>query len=944
VAGILSSFSAFAQDGSITGKVVNEKTGEALYGVVVMLQENTTKGAVTDFEGEFNIRNVVPGTYTVIINGTGLVKKTIPGVQVSKGPATLNVTMVDSATEIFGGPVVLKVSLKKETELSQIVARRTAPQISDGITAETIKKSPDNTTSDVLKRVPGASIQDNRFAIIRGLNDRYNQGFINGAPLPSTESDRKAFSFDIFPANMIDNMTILKTATPDMPADFAGGVIIINTRDIPTENFESVSLGASYNTMTTGRQRLTYETGKYDILGFDDGTRALPNNLPDTKTYQSANEEDMLSNSKSFKNTWKIEKEKSTLPGSSLQMAIGRTYSIKKKDDKTDDFGVIVSLSHNNSYRMSPVERRDYVVASGNEKRYDFTDSIHRHEVLFGGMLNLAYKSNTSKFSFKNIYTINSEDQVTQRTGTQVDENNPDYPVNVLNTAMLYSQSDLYSSQLTAEHVFPANMIKIRATGSMNDIYRQVPDFRKQSYSQSFDGDKFTPFSAQIPMGGADINQSGRFFSSLKERLYSANYDITVPFFKEKDYRVDVKTGGFHQWRNRSFDARSFGYVRNFGLSPKVLEYGLDTIFAEKNLSNKLFIKEDTRPTDSYDAGSTLNAAFLMLDNHFTDKVRFVWGVRAESYRQKLDTRDASDKPLTVDTTVTDILPSGNISISLGKNNRSMLRLSGSRTVSRPEFREIAPFAFYDFNLDAVVAGNTQLKRATINNFDVRYEFYPGGAQIVSASVFYKKFKNAIEMLNEPGSGAGSRTFGFQNAPEALNYGVELEFRKHFDFIDSLVGTKYWSGLTMFGNFSYIKSEVDLSKFDGASSGLRPLQGQSPYIINTGASYALPSATSFSVMLNRVGRRIAFVGNSAVPDIYENPRTMLDIQVAQTIAKRLNLKVNFSDLLAQDLIFYHDLNKNGKYDADEATNPDKDNAIYTYTYGRNISFSVSYKF
>jgi outer membrane receptor protein involved in Fe transport len=570
-------------------------------------------------------------------------------------------------------------------------------------------------------------------------------------------------------------------------------------------------------------------------------------------------------------------------------------------------------------------------------------------------MLNLAYKSQTSKISFKNIYTVNSDDQVTRRTGTQVDENNPDYPVNVLNTAMLYSQSNLYSSQLMAEHVFPKSEIKVHFVGSLNDIFRQVPDFRKQSYSQSFDGVEFTNLSAQIPVGGADINQSGRFFSTLNERLYSANYDVTFPMFKETTHKMDFKTGGFHQIRNRSFDARSFGYVRNFGMNPKLLEYGLDTIFAEKNISNKLYIKEDTRPTDAYSAASVLHAGYLMFDNRFIkkgtdyesdkDKVRFIWGVRVESYLQELNTKDVSDKPLMVDTTVVDILPSGNLNVSLTK--KAMLRLGGSRTVSRPEFREIAPFAFYDFNLDAVVAGNPKLRRATINNFDVRYEFYPGGSEIISASFFYKDFTNAIEMINEPGSGAGSRTFGFQNAPKATNYGVEFEFRKHLAFIDSLRGTNFWGGFSVFGNFSYIKSEVDLSRFDGASSGLRPLQGQSPYIINTGISFASPSPTSstgINVVANRVGRRIAFVGNSAVPDIYENSRTVLDVQVSQTIKKKLTMKLNFGDILAQDLVFYQDLNKNGKYEKDEITNVDKDNAIYRYTYGRNISFNVSYKF
>ncbi len=269
---------------------------------------------------------------------------------------------------------------------------------------------------------------------------------------------------------------------------------------------------------------------------------------------------------------------------------------------------------------------------------------------------------------------------------------------------------------------------------------------------------------------------------------------------------------------------------------------------------------------------------------------------------------------------------------------KANLRLCASKTLSRPEFREIAPFAFYDFNIDYVVAGNPRLVRSEIYNYDARWEFYPGNGQVVSASVFYKYFRNPIEFINNPNSGAGSRTYGYANAPEATNYGFEFEFRKNLDFADNWFKTKFFSNLTWNGNFAYIFSEVDLSKFPDAGNGKRQLQGQSPYIINSGLQYRVPNtSTSFSFMVNRVGRRIAFVGNKQIPDIYENPRTVLDFQFAFKASKHLDLKFNFSDLLAQHQVFYMDNDKNKKYSS-------KDNTIFDYTMGRNLGFSATYKF
>ena len=254
---------AFAQTGKINGQVIDKKNGEELIGVSVSV-EGTSFGASTDLEGRFNIVNLKPGTYNLNLSYVGYIKKQLVGIVVKGGESsTINVALEGSSKEL--SEVVVQGELKKESASALLIQQKNSVTVSDGISADVIKKSPDNTTSDAMKRISGTSIQDNKFAIIRGLNDRYNSAYINGAPLPSTESDRKAFAFDMFPSNMLDNLTISKTATSDMPAEFAGGIIQINTRSIPEKSFVALSLGTGFNTITTFQDRKDYQGSKTDF-------------------------------------------------------------------------------------------------------------------------------------------------------------------------------------------------------------------------------------------------------------------------------------------------------------------------------------------------------------------------------------------------------------------------------------------------------------------------------------------------------------------------------------------------------------------------------------------------------------------------------------------------------------------------------------------------------
>ncbi|MES2779759.1 MAG: TonB-dependent receptor [Bacteroidota bacterium] len=962
-----------AQTGRIAGKIIDKKTGEELIGVSVQI-EGTSIGAATDFEGKFSINNVAPGTYNLIMSYISYQKKVVSKVEVKAKEVTqVNTTLEESTREL--SEVVVSAELKKETASALLIQQKKNASISDGISADLIKKTPDATTGDVMKRISGTSIQDNKFAIIRGLNDRYNTAYINGAPLPSTESDRKAFSFDIFPSNMLDNMVITKTASPELPGDFAGGMITINTKDIPEKTFVSVSVGASNHSITTGNMSYGNTKGSTNFFGVDDGTRALPSNIPARLQYESADAATKYESSKLFNDKWSMDEVSSTPMKNSFQLSGGTS---KKFWDK-QEAGFIVSFSRSQSNRTTPVQRNRFtksIAATENQMRQQYNDTVYKKEILTGIMFNAGWKlGNNHKISFKNAYTINTEDQTITRSGNDDLQDDQQMPL-VKNRYFIYQDNRLMSNQLIGEHFFTPLKLKMKWVLNNNNIHRTMPDFKRATTRSTYDvfAAKYYKYNTEIG-SNIDIIQTGRFYQDLKEDIKSGGVDFQRPveFLTGKKLKTDVKFGTMYQIRERDFQVRAFGYKLKPITTPgnKYVRENFvtgtpDSIFNRSNLApDTFYIDERINPQDVYKASSNLRTAYLMLDQRLFGRLRFSYGVRVESYNQKMNTFGAAGEPVTVDTTFTDWLPSANFTYEL--TDKINLRLSGSQTLARPEFRELAPFSFYDFNYNTVVTGNPNLVRTKIQNYDFRFELYPGESQLVSFSLFYKDFTNAIEQVNEfIGSDAA---LGYSSNTNASNHGFEVEVRKNFDFLDKAFGTSWIRKFSVTMNYAYIQSKV---KFDNsisstnASFGTRPLQGQSPYIINGSFQFYDPKSTvSAAIFVNQVGRRIAFVRekNGLVPDLWENPRTVVDLSISKTFYKHYEFKVGINDILAQDLIFYQDNNGNGKYD-DISTNIDPklgptpridatttdaekskfDNPLFKYKMGYTISVGVGVKF
>jgi TonB-dependent receptor len=969
-----------AQTGRISGVVVDSKTGETLPGATTLI-EGTNKGAQADFDGKFSINNVTPGKVNLLISYISYTTKKVAAIDVKANDETVVNISLDPSSSQDLTEVEVVVTLNKENNTALVLQQKNNASVSDGVSAETIKRTPDRNTSDVLKRVSGATIQDNKFAIVRGLNDRYNTAYLNGAPLPSTESDRKAFSFDIFPSNMLDNLVIYKTTRPDMPGEFAGGIIEITTKSIPEKNFITVSTGIGYNTVTTGKEKEYLLKGKSDWLGLDGGARSISNQIPDQLDF-SVNINDQAAYAKSVDvGSWSPKTGKFA-PNTSYQVSAG--YNFKRKEK--DFFGVLASVSYNNTNNYITTNRTEYFSGKPNDAEdplimdKNYLDKTYQNQNLVGVLLNLASKVNPNNtISSKNLYSINTDDRTIARSGmTNGSDQNPTL---VKSNAFWYTQNNILSNQLIGEHFAPKAKIKINWNGAYTQVNRIIPNLKRTLYTRKqkleilYDADG-VPFSypsdtiyqAQVPASAtAGPDYSGVFLDSkLKEAIKSFKLDISKAFKFSEKWQMEAKLGCLSQLRMRQYTLRQFSYSKYgapgqpVSFNNNLLFLSPDSLYTQQNMGlikpgvGGLKLTEDNKyDQGSYNASSNLNAAYAMIDVKYRSILRLVTGMRFESYRQRLDHPGHlyyyDHQSVYYDTVVNDFLPSANLIVSLSEKQN--LRFGYAKSLNRPEFREIAPLIFYDFNTNLSLSGDPTLKRAVINNYDCRYEIFPGAGQLASVSFFYKEFTNPIELVQS----LNAREITYRNAPKASCQGMELEYRFNLGILtkkDSTLFGRFLNNLTLFSNFSYIKSRVDIVGTNisnkGQKIGERQMQGQSPYIINTGLSYIDNKLNySISVSYNRFGSRIYVAGNindlnkDGTGNIWEVGRNVLDLQLTKSFFKnKLEIRFNIKDALAKKQVqkFNIDFANNATY------NPSTVAPFWQVHYGTTYSLLLSYKF
>ncbi|CAN5631902.1 TonB-dependent receptor [soil metagenome] len=918
------SMSAFAQTGKVEGKVTNGNTGTALSGVSIAVNGEKAS-ATTNTDGYFQLNLAAGKKYIIKLTSVGYATKEISEVEVKANEVTHLDLLLEIASKTEEA-VVVRATAKRESINALIAYQKNTPVVAQVISAEAIRRSPDKNTGEVLKRVPGTSIQEGKYLVVRGLADRYNQAMLNGVLLSSTEPDRKTFSFDILPSAMIDNIIINKSFVPELPGEWAGGLIQVNTKDVPAKDFFEVQIGTGFNTQTLGKDFYTYRGSSTDFLGYDNGTRSLPGSFPRKNIFSTLPNAEKAALGSTLEDVWSTEKNNSLKLNQSFLINGGFNKQLGSKTKLAAILAVNYNRSNKRTNYQNQINSFQNNVA---DLSFNYYNNKYSEDILAGALANVTLQvGDATKISFKNLLNVNTSNYATLRTGKEYENSISTFGDNINASELAFKANTFFNTQLSGDHNLKAYNAKFHWFGSFSVLDQYIPDQRRLLYIQDSTVSG-APYLASIGASNSSQKSGSRYFGYLSDYIYTAGADLSKTF-KIGSRSQTIKGGYFFQVKDRLFDSRPFAvYLPQDNLALRKLQP--NQIFDAANFGNgadnKFAFNELQGTSYRYLANSILNAGFLQFDDQIGEKFRLVWGLRVEDFDQLIGSVRKSD-PRFVNSKKTDFLPGLNLTYKF--SNTTNLRLSASQTVIRPEFRELSTFQFYDFDLGATVAGNTGLVRTKVSNFDLRYEIYPRAGELITVGIFYKYFKNPIEVYFNATSGAASSTYNFLNANEANSFGAEFEFRKKLDFAEAL------KNFSVQGNVSYIYNRVT-----GVGAGAdRPMQGQSPYLLNAGLQYDLPKpGISTTLLFNEIGRRIAFVGGDDQPAIWENPRPLLDFQIAKKVLKeRGELKLNISDILNTEAIFYNDLNDNKKYDAGI------DAFAIKRRFGSNVSITFGYKF
>ena len=856
--------------GVLSGKVTDAATREEIADAQVLVV-GTKFRTSADFEGKWALK-LPPGTYTIRIFYPGLKAQRVENVVVKANERSRLDVQLEADKKVARVDVVeVEVEPDRSKAAAQLLVRRKLANASDAISAQDVAKSPDRNAADAVRRVVGVTVQQGRFVYVRGLGDRYTNSLLNGSPLPSPEPDVQAIPLDIFPVGVLANLTVLKTYTPDLPADFTGGSVRLNTRQLPSKFVFSVSGIAGFNSQATLRERDGYGGGSRDWLGTDDGSRKLPGVIGGTRvdnrdTAANKAKADALSQ------RGRVLDPTVSPPNHTLSFVVGNRHQVAGRP-----LGWLLSGSFGRRFDFREEKQALYYLDNGNLTP-DFLFSGRRSTATTtaSSLGTVSYEIATGhKVAFTGLLARRTDDEVLKLSGFE-DERKSNQ---TLSTARWIERSLLFG-QLTGEHRVGEG--ELRWQGFSGQAKRTEPNFVQTVYEQRDD----QPFAMRLDDG------TTHFYASQRENIQGGGLDFEQPLDAAKE--VKIKVGALGQWKDRTFGARRFRYqqLRGPGCADLLLR-PVDQVLTPSSFGSCLFLDEATAPTDAYTAEQRVLAGYVLSDVKFSKKIRLVVGTRLEDGRLTLSARDpfsSSSPPLAGGYAQTDALPAANLVLAL--SDRSNLRLAATRTVARPQLREVAPFGFQDFFNAVRVSGNPQLDRSRITNLDARFEHFPTPEEVLAASVFYKHFDRPIEATFRP---ASDPTRTFTNARSARNLGAELEARRSLAFLAEAL-----RGFSVVGNVSFVYSRVELDEKSKALEGgeARPLQGQAPWVVNLALDWQSASEkTRGRLSYNVLGRRIDTVGFDQLPDIYEMPRHVVDLSVAQALGSHLDLKLALENLL-----------------------------------------------
>ena len=884
--GLLLAWSApsTAQDNSgiVLGFVYDANTGNAIPQVEVELTGEVTLQATTTIEGSFALDGVPVGTYTVSYKSDKYQAVNVEGLEVVAGEVADGSTVMSVRGETTVVDVVANVAAAVATQEAMLVERKLASTVSDTISAEEIRAGTSSDAADALEKVTGVTTM-NDFVFVRGLDPRYSGTTLNNALLASTEPERRVVPLDLFPASLIDNIKVQKTYSPDLPGEFSAGLVQVETTEFPTRPTLNVSYSIGYNSQTQGSTFLDYPGGGRDFFGFDDGTRALPGAIPTDKRVDrfGFDRDELQEFGLAFANNWERVPRDLSRPSMSWNLVAGNTFG---------KLGLVGALTFSNSLRSIFDQERNYYfpnpgAALGNAdagppvRASSFNYDQSTESVRLGGVLNASYQFNPSnKVAFKNFFSRDSDDATRYYEGFYQDFN-----TDIRNQRLRYIERTIQNSQVQGEHLF-AGLNNSVFTWAMaySKATRDEPDLRESLQIYQPRTDSFVFFD--------DSQSAFRMFNDLDETILNPSVDMLIPFYGGS-FSGAVKFGANYASRGRNFRSRRFrlNLRRSRGID---LRLPPNELFTEENIRPRGFeLNETTRVTDAYRGTRDVFGYYGMVELSLAAKWRLIGGLRVEDVTQDVTTFNqflpaTGREPAPFQ--ATNLLPALNVIYSL--TPKQNLRVGFSKTVSRPDFRELARFGFLDLVGGLQTIGNPELVQTDISNYDFRWEYFPGSNQLIAASFFYKNFDQPIEQTM---IAAVALLRTFSNATAARNFGFEFEFRRGMDFLSPKLRE-----FAVSSNLTMVESNIDLSNVSDKvvlTSLNRPMQGQSRYVANIIGEWSRPKARSTArYYLNYFSSRITDVGAFGLPDVVQDGLATMDFVYEFTLKGEDRWKLRFA--------------------------------------------------
>lgn len=900
---------AMAQMGTIRGTVTDGSTGETMIGVTVVIK-NTTNGAATDLDGKFEIK-AEPGVYDVQVTYISYNAITIEGVEVKAGEVTLldNIAMGEDATALE--EVVITAEVVKVTESALLTVKKKSVNMIDGISSANFRKIGDSNAASAVKRVPGVSIEGGKYVYVRGLGDRYTKSTLNGMEIPGLDPDRNSLQMDIFPTNVLDNIIVKKTFTPDLPADFTGGIVDIGLKDFPDERVASISVGLGYTpSMHLNADYLTYEGSSTDFLGFDNGLRDNPTNrstdIPATVAdafSSDAQSLQMRSILDDFSATLATQRQNSFMDYS-LGFSLGNQIS----GDKVT-WGYNFALTYKNDTKFyDEVEYGRYgkdedTSALELDRRELQTGAYGENNVLVGTLGGIAMKTQLTKVRMTLLHLQNgvSKAGLFDYVNTDQGANFDAYQHN-----LEYNQRAISNLLLHGTHQFSESgdfRLEWKLSGTQSAI--EDPDIRFTRYRSDTDR----------PTIGTEAGLPQRLWRYLDETNLAGRTDATYEY-ELNGLGGKLRGGVSALQKDREYEIQDF-QLNLVGVGGQVTG-NPDELFSPELLWNPQtnrgvayaagFLPVNT---NAYDASATNIGFYVSNELNLTEKLNTVIGLRAEKYTQTYTGLNQEgllfDEEKVLDDL--DLFPSVNLIYTL--NEQQNLRASFSRTIARPSFKETSFATILDpltgrtfvgglFPDIDVATGETvwdgNLQATNINNFDVRWEIYQPGGQTIAVSGFYKTFENPIEIVQYI---QAANNFQPRNVGNGEVLGIELEARKHLGFISEQLSSIFFQT-----NLTFTSSSIDMSATEFNSrvanaregqqiENTRAMAGQAPYIINTGFLYDNDKGLEASAFYNVQGPTLHFVGIADRPDVYTVPFHSLNLAVNKTFGPQDNMRIGF---------------------------------------------------